>query len=90
MILFCIRRLHPCQWIYVNGTELLSTVPAPGSSTACAHIEDVICLKAARKNIVACCIFEGPALAPRALLCIRIGRHLLFYRERKETLSNIR
>lgn len=65
--------LFPRGRVDVERAELLTAFPAPGAATASPYGEAAFSLEAARKDIVTCGIFEGPALAPWALF--RICRH---------------
>lgn len=64
------RQARTCHWVVIGPAILLSALPAPGAPTARAHVELPTRFKPAGKHIVARRILEGPAAAPRTLLCI--------------------
>ena len=64
--------------IIVLAAELLTTLPAPRLSTACANREFVVSLKTACKNVVAGGVFQTPALTPGALLSVLHACHACY------------
>ena len=90
MVIFRIRESLTSSWIRVGSTILLPTGPTPRSTASASYMEFPIQIKAARKHIVARCVFETPPLAPGALF--RICRTGLghFFGGRKDFLVNSR
>ena len=67
---FCIcSPLTGCR-ISVEAAVFLSAGPAPGLSTPLAHVEFILIVQAAGKDVVTRGILERPATAPGATLCI--------------------
>lgn len=75
MILLGRWYLFACRRINIQRAEFIATFPAPGTATAGTYGKGARSLQATRKDIVTRGIFEGPAFAPRTLLCV--GRHSL-------------
>lgn len=75
VILFCRWILFTGRSVVIGRAKLLAALPAPGSATSGSYGEGTRSLQTASKDIVTRGIFEGPALAPRTLLCV--CRHLL-------------
>ena len=70
MILLRTRSLLARLWIDIDRAEFLPTFPAPGVAAAGSNLEGSSRLESTGKDIVACGILQGPALAPRTLLRI--------------------
>ena len=66
----CIWLALSCCRISVEAAVFLSAGPAPRLSAALAHVEFILVIKAAGKDIVTCGVLECPATAPGTAFCI--------------------
>ena len=78
MIISGCREFRTGERIIVLAAELLTTLPAPRLSTACANREFVVSLKTACKNVVAGGVFQTPSLAPGTLFSVLHACHACY------------
>lgn len=71
MTVFRPRKFLARRRVMVRRAVFFPTAPTPRATTSCAHYESPSEVEAARKNVVACSVFQTPARTPGTLFRIR-------------------